>query len=71
MNEHVYVSKCETCGGWNAVCADRPEWAKDTAKFVAKLIKDGCHPERMTHADYCKLKMCPGKKKHAAELVAK
>lgn len=49
MNEEVmcYVGIKE-CGCCVAVAVDKPEYAKDTAKFVATLMRGGLTIERQT-----------------------
>lgn len=40
----------KACGCCTAVAVDRPEFAKDTAKTVAKWMRDGLTVERQTVA---------------------
>jgi hypothetical protein len=46
-NVMAYISRC-VCGGITFACVDRPEYAKDTAKDIAQLIRDGRAVERVT-----------------------
>lgn len=45
----TYFARCKCgCGSMVAVTVDEPKFAKDTAQFVADLIKDGYTVERGT-----------------------
>lgn len=43
----AYVGFTE-CGCMVAACVDRPEWKKDTAKFLAQMARDGLRIERVS-----------------------
>lgn len=47
-DEMAYIAKCRCgCGSITFATMDRPEWAKDTAKTIAKMIRDGYAIERV------------------------
>jgi hypothetical protein len=48
---HCYVAKRDGEPGAYAACVDAPEYAKDTAKFIADIVKEGGHIERVTIED--------------------
>jgi hypothetical protein len=50
-----YIGKWPDCGCISAVCVDDPKHAKDTAKFVADIIKSGRIVE---HLEYDKWEEC-------------
>lgn len=58
---HAYVGYCK-CGSLVAASVDSPERAKETAAFVAEMIRDGLRVERVdsdvvrVSFDYC---ACP------------
>jgi hypothetical protein len=46
--EMAYISPCACgCGAITFATVDRPEWANDTAKTIAKLIREGRSIERV------------------------
>lgn len=49
---HCYVGRHATCGHVRAVIIDDAGVARDVAKFVARMVRDGLHVERMTVADF-------------------
>ena len=60
-NEHgIYIGKWPDCGCVTAACVDDPAHKKDTAKFIADLIKDGRVVERISpeHWHTVKLGRC-------------
>ena len=48
-NEEVpaYIGRCK-CGAIRFTCVDKPEYAKDNAKEIAKCIRNGLAIERVT-----------------------
>lgn len=63
----AYVGTHSSCGGWVYLGVDNPNYAKDTAKDVADLIRRGYAVSRMTVAEARKLTTaCECKRKHAA-----
>lgn len=48
---HCYVAKRDGELGAYAACVDAPEYAKETAKFIADIVKEGGHIERVTIDD--------------------
>jgi hypothetical protein len=44
---YLYVAKKPGCGCVVAGCVDKPKYAKDTAKDVARWIKDGLEVSRV------------------------
>lgn len=55
-----YVAVCSTCQGISAWVANDPAWAKDTAKEVARWIKDGRDVQRMMTSETRTRKFCRG-----------
>ena len=45
MSEHAYVA-FHDCGGWVYVSVDSPDTVKDTAREVARCIREGLTVER-------------------------
>lgn len=45
---HCYIAKREGEPGAYAACVDAPEYAKDTAKFISDIVKEGGYVERVT-----------------------
>jgi hypothetical protein len=43
----AYISRC-VCGGINFACVDKPDLAKETAKDIAGLIREGRAVERVS-----------------------
>lgn len=65
MMEMAYISKCACgCGSVTFATVDRPEWAKDTAKTIAKLIREGRSVERVS-LDSFRMSMCKRNQKLA------
>ena len=65
MTEHaIYIGKWPDCGCVTAACVDDPEHKKDTAKFIADLIKDGRVVERIEAKSWetVELRRCPHRK---------
>lgn len=59
MGAMAYISRCACgCGAVTFATVDRQEWAKDTAKTISKLIREGRSVERLSLDDfrmeYCK-----------------
>ncbi len=50
LNEErlTWVAYCAECGGWYAASVDDPRFKKDTAKEVARWIKEGARVEKIT-----------------------
>ena len=50
MNEErlTWVAYCAECSGWYAASVDDPRFKKDTAKEVARWIKEGARVEKIT-----------------------
>jgi len=53
----IYIGKWPDCGCVTAACVDEPNHKKDTAKFIADLIKDGRIVERVEARDWHKVKL--------------
>jgi hypothetical protein len=49
MSDYCYIARDKTPGAY-AICADRPEWSKETAATVARWIEDGATVERLPRA---------------------
>jgi len=46
--EMAYIAKCKCgCGSITFATIDLPAWAKETAKSIAKMIRDGYAVERV------------------------
>lgn len=45
---HCYVAAHPGKAGYYAACVDDPKYAKETAKFVAKCIREGAIIDRVT-----------------------
>lgn len=45
---HCYIAKRHGEPGAYAACVDAPEYAKDTAKFIGSVLKEGGYVERVT-----------------------
>ncbi len=48
----------KSCGCITAACVDRPEWKKDTAKYISEWIKEGKTVEHITEPPQLKLCKC-------------
>ncbi len=51
---YCYVGRMPVCGCIGVVTVDMPEHAKDTAKCVAEMVRDGLNVERMLVDDFRK-----------------
>lgn len=47
-----YVGVMPGCGCAGVVTVDKPEYAKDTAKTVAQMVRDGLEVKRMTVEEF-------------------
>ena len=50
-NPWCYIGRRKACNCIVAAAVDEPQYAKDTAKFVARLIRDGLTADRMRVAE--------------------
>jgi hypothetical protein len=54
----AYISYCKQCNGITGASVDTPEYANDTARFVAECIRGGMTIQRKTAADVRTEKWC-------------
>jgi hypothetical protein len=54
----IYIGKWPDCGCVTAACVDDPNHKKDTAKFIANLIKDGRVVERISAENWHTVTLC-------------
>ena len=46
----AYVGHCQKCDALLAAAVDEPKYARDNAKFVAQMIRDGLRVDRVSVA---------------------
>ena len=54
-----YAGICRVCDGWILLVMDIPETRKETAKDIARCIRDGYEVRRISIGEGRTMEMCP------------